>query len=75
MENIVLKAPYLKYLKICTESDNQYISFFKVRVYSQMNHWIVDKHPSVENREMLYQHFLVFELMTLITFMGSFLYY
>ena len=47
MENIVLKASYLKLLKICTESENQYISVFPVRTHGHMNRWIVDKHTSV----------------------------
>ena len=47
MENIVLKASHLKHLKICTESDKQYISVFPVRIHGQMNHWILYKHPSL----------------------------
>ena len=47
MENNVLKASYLKHLKICTKSDKQYISVLPVRIHGHMNHWIVDKHPSL----------------------------
>ena len=47
MESKVLKASYLKHLKICTESDKEQISALPVRVHDQMNHWIVDRHPSV----------------------------
>ena len=62
MKNNVLKASYLKHLKICTKSksDKQYISVLPVRIHGQVNHSIVDKHPSVQNREMFSLTFLVF---------------
>ena len=47
MENIVLKVSYLKLLKICTESENQYISVLPIRTHAHMNSWIVDKYTSV----------------------------
>ena len=60
MENIVFKVSYLKYLNIWTELEKQSISFLSVRAHDQMNHWIVDKHPSVQNREMFYLTLPVF---------------
>ena len=54
MENIILKTSHLKHLKICTESDNQYISVLPVRIH------VVDIHSSVQNREMLYLTLSVF---------------
>ena len=60
MENIVFKVSYLKYLNIWTESEKQSISFLSVRAHDQMNHWIVNKHPSVQNREMFYLTLPVF---------------
>ena len=47
MENIVLKASYLKHLQICTELNKEKISFLPVKIHDQMNNWIVDKHPSI----------------------------
>ena len=47
MENIVLKESHSKHLKICIKSDNSCISVLPVRTHDQMNHWTVDKHPSV----------------------------
>ena len=56
-------------MKIYIKSDRQYIpaeskyglekhpyldTFRAVRFHGQINHWIVNKHPSVENREMFY---------------------
>ena len=44
MENVVLKVSHLKRVKICTESEKQYISDLPLRIYGQMNHYILDKH-------------------------------
>ena len=60
MKNIVFKASCLKYLNIWTESDKRSISFLSGRVHDQMNHWIVDKHPLAQNREMFYSTIPVF---------------
>ena len=44
MENTVLKASYLKHLKISTEPDKQHTSVLPVRIHGQMNNWILDEY-------------------------------